>query len=78
MKIICAWCRVITGYRCDHCGEKLLHEKIGDVQVLVCRNGLTPIVHVGTEFMHVSHGMCEACRKLTHEQRDDLARRQTE
>lgn len=66
MKIICAWCRELIGYKCPLCGAPLKQDPANKSR-LICDSKGTPI-HFTTENMQESHGICTKCRsKITEE-----------
>jgi len=70
MKIVCAWCGQILGFRCPFCGEplKLVKSPSTDqASALVCDSGPSQIHFHSTRDFAVSHGICKECRyRFTH------------
>jgi len=59
MRVICAWCKQLMGYKCPFCGSPLTQDPKNKSRLL-CQSGETAI-HFGTEGMKETHGICEAC-----------------
>jgi hypothetical protein len=70
LKIRCAWCSKLLGFRCPFCGEPLKitdHPNPDRGKALVCDAGPTTIYYTDTSKMTVSHGICTDCRsRLSH------------
>jgi hypothetical protein len=74
VKIICAWCHALIGYKCPSCGDPLVDPddpKLRDTH-RVC-HGSQPLGYIGARShptsvlysiaaMQLSHGMCTQCR----------------
>jgi len=71
MRIICAWCKRLIGYKCALCGAPLRQDP-HNKSLLICESGPTTI-HFGTENMTETHGICPEClaeaARLTPEDR---------
>lgn len=83
MKIRCAWCRKLLGYKCPFCGGELKPLKQDDgTIVLVCDQPLARIVFSNTTNMRETHTICPECQitlarkdnnRLSQEDRANLA-----
>jgi hypothetical protein len=64
MKIRCAWCGQLLGFRCPFCGErlKITNHPDGRGKVLLCDTGISQIYFTDTSTMAVSHTICLTCR----------------
>jgi len=65
MKIRCAWCGLLLGFKCPFCGEPLkvvTHPSPGVGKALVCDTGISQIYFTDTSKMATSHGICMECR----------------
>jgi hypothetical protein len=75
MKIVCAWCKQVLGYKCAHCGRELEPDPRmpGHLRCPGEPGMLSPITYGPTSIRHMitSHGICEPCADKLNALRSD-------
>jgi hypothetical protein len=78
---VCAWCRAILGYKCDHCGGDLIPadhvylgrgKKLKHEPVLICPAAPQPYVFDLDTHLAVTHGICDSCAALSPSEKDAM------
>ena len=70
MKIVCAWCRVVLGYKCPTCDRPLTERTIDGQTFMVCSgDGRQTEITWRLETMLETHSICEACASAMDELR---------
>jgi ssDNA-binding Zn-finger/Zn-ribbon topoisomerase 1 len=69
MKIICAWCQKLTGYKCPQCGDELQPAATPELRgrYMMCASKPTQI-YFSIKTMETTHTICPNCQsKLDRE-----------